>query len=729
MFAQKSVLARLLANENISVQQGNYDTAYFDVKSRVLGLPLWKDMGKDIYDMLVGHEVAHALFTPEDFFDYEGSEGIPHSWLNIVEDVRIEKMILRKYPGLVGNFKRGYKELMLGESDLFTIKDKDLSTFGFMDRLNIHAKARDMIEVPFAADELPFVAQAKACETYADVVKCCIDIQAWLKQKAEDQKDQNGNQPQEGEGEGQKITIGIITDDAPEGGEETTEKPDIIIDMRENKSNDAEAKDEGEGDTAEGEEGEEGDDADEGEGETSTKSGPEPQSGLMDQEVITETSFREKQKTLVEPGAVYAKGMTRQQVQAATVPYDKIAAERKARVNCTSAWGNKGEFPAAEYETFLRETKSVVTLMVKEFEMRKAAYRSLRAREATKGSLDVNKLHKYQYDDMLFKQVSYLADAKSHGMVMLIDYSGSMYNSLPGVIRQTLTLLMFCKRVGIPFEVYSFTSMGDSQIWRENKTAKAAVKPSVTHVIDAELALLKLFDSTMSKRDYDEAFRMMFWQTVSRSVCSSEYEALGNTPLNTALMAMQYIISDFRMKHRIQKTNFIALTDGDSNGISVYNGQDMPVNRRGGYYVIEVNGKMITTQSKGGGYSNGRDVTANLVQAITDMGVATVNYYIASRGYELNGEISRSLGYANKGEVSYKKKIADIRDNGVAVFDNNAGYNRRFVMKADQMNESVFDLEVDSDMSVNKIAKAFTKSNGSKKKSKIVTQKFAELVA
>src|SRR6056300_839748 len=231
MFSQKSVLARLLANENITVQQGNYETAFFDVQKRELGLPLWKNMSKDVFDMLVGHEVSHALFTPQDFHEYM-SEGIPHSWLNIVEDVRIEKLILRKYPGLVGNFKRGYTELMMGESDLFGIKDKDLSTLGFMDRLNIHAKARDMIDVPFADDELPFVAQAKACETYEDVVQCCRDIQSWLKQKAEDQQEQE-QEGQDGEGEGQPITIAVIGDGEPDpNAEEMTETPDIIIDAR-----------------------------------------------------------------------------------------------------------------------------------------------------------------------------------------------------------------------------------------------------------------------------------------------------------------------------------------------------------------------------------------------------------------------------------------------------------------------------------------------------------------
>lgn len=715
MFAQKSVLARLLANENITVQQGNYETAYFDVQSRTLGLPLWKEMSKDVYDMLVGHETAHALFTPENFFEYEGSKSIPHSWLNIVEDVRIEKLILRKYPGLVGNFKRGYTELMMGVSDLFGIRDKDISAMGFMDRLNIHAKARDLVEVPFADDELPFVAQVKASETYEDVIKACQDIQAWLKQKAEDQDNQEQDD-QDGEGEGDPITVGVLTDDAPEDGEETDEKPDVVIDMREDKSGDDESNEEGEG-----QDGEEGD--------AESKSPTEPESGLMDQEALTDVNFSQNASKLTAEGSIYVKGVTRQETYASIVPYAVIAEGRRQRLAKPLWGGPTPEFPEGKYSEFLTDTKRVVNLMVKEFEMRKAAFRSLRSRESTKGTIDVNKLHKYKYDDMLFKQVSHLADAKNHGMMMLIDYSGSMYNILPGVIRQTLTLLMFCKRVGIPFEVYSFTSVGGGDQWKEFSAAKRAVRPSVTRVFSEELALLKLFDSSMSKSEYDEAFRMMFSQTVERHVSTSQFEELGNTPLNSALMAMQYLISDFRQKHKVQKMNFVSLTDGDSNGISVSQGSDVKPGQsvRGNRYAIEVNGKIIEMAGRGG-YQHGREVTAKLVKAIGDMGITTMNYFVGNT-WDINGELSRSLDYANKHDSLFKAKKKEMRDTGVAVFDNNAGYDRRFIVPNTSVDALIDTLDIDADMTTAKIAKAFSKANGSKKKSKVITQKFAELVA
>ena len=86
------------------------ETAYFNSKSRELGLPIWKDedMTKNIYDLMVGHEIGHALWTPLDMLEKAAVRKINHSFVNIIEDARIEKFAKRKYPGLVGVFKRGY---------------------------------------------------------------------------------------------------------------------------------------------------------------------------------------------------------------------------------------------------------------------------------------------------------------------------------------------------------------------------------------------------------------------------------------------------------------------------------------------------------------------------------------------------------------------------------------------------------------------------------------------
>ena len=62
-----------------------------------------------VYDLLVGHEVGHALFTPDE--DWIQQVKVPPQFVNVVEDARIEKLMKRKYAGLAKTFFNGYKEL------------------------------------------------------------------------------------------------------------------------------------------------------------------------------------------------------------------------------------------------------------------------------------------------------------------------------------------------------------------------------------------------------------------------------------------------------------------------------------------------------------------------------------------------------------------------------------------------------------------------------------------
>ena len=58
--------------------------------------------------MLVGHEVGHALFTPNE--DWRDIADCPMDFVNVIEDARIEKLMKRKYPGLRKSFAGGYKD-------------------------------------------------------------------------------------------------------------------------------------------------------------------------------------------------------------------------------------------------------------------------------------------------------------------------------------------------------------------------------------------------------------------------------------------------------------------------------------------------------------------------------------------------------------------------------------------------------------------------------------------
>ena len=118
----KSTLAKLLATEDLIVEHKQVETASFNVETRVLTLPLWEKATNSVYDMLVGHEVSHALFTPN--YDWSEDHDVPHGVVNVVEDARVEKLMKRKYLGIAKTFFNGYSELHT--QDFFSVNDLDI---------------------------------------------------------------------------------------------------------------------------------------------------------------------------------------------------------------------------------------------------------------------------------------------------------------------------------------------------------------------------------------------------------------------------------------------------------------------------------------------------------------------------------------------------------------------------------------------------------------------------
>jgi hypothetical protein len=181
---QKSQLARLMATENLTVQHQKIQTAKFDPKNRVLYLPIWQNMTGAIYDLLCGHEVGHALYTPADGWHNTASdkskEKFYKNFLNVVEDARIEKKVKRKYPGLNNSFRNGYQELI--NRDFFGIKNSDVNELSFIDRLNLYSKSQwTNAKIEFSAKEELLVKKVQACESWDDVIRVTDEVYAYSK--------------------------------------------------------------------------------------------------------------------------------------------------------------------------------------------------------------------------------------------------------------------------------------------------------------------------------------------------------------------------------------------------------------------------------------------------------------------------------------------------------------------------------------------------------------------
>ena len=133
--------------ENLHVQHsGVASTASFNTETRTLTLPILKTEDSHVYDMFVGHEVGHALWTPTDWRDHV-DDNTPFDFVNVIEDARIEKAIQDKFPGLRVDFARGYDSLH--DQDFFDIADKNVADLSFIDRINLHFKLGQGIDTHY----------------------------------------------------------------------------------------------------------------------------------------------------------------------------------------------------------------------------------------------------------------------------------------------------------------------------------------------------------------------------------------------------------------------------------------------------------------------------------------------------------------------------------------------------------------------------------------------------
>ena len=223
----KGQLAKLLATEDLIIENRKVSTASFDTERRVLTLPMWEKASGVVYDLLVGHEVGHALHTPADNWTIDYPD-VPMSYVNVLEDVRIEKFMKQRYPGLSKTFYNGYSQL--AEQDFFELDQHDLNDMGLADRINIHYKIGKFEKVSFESDEEYFVNQASKTETFQDVLDLARELYEWAESKqAEKEEEMDIPVPQNADG-GERESNGN-DDGKSEGGEkeETDQDPDQEI--------------------------------------------------------------------------------------------------------------------------------------------------------------------------------------------------------------------------------------------------------------------------------------------------------------------------------------------------------------------------------------------------------------------------------------------------------------------------------------------------------------------
>ena len=582
--AVKSVLARLLATENISVEHADVQTAAFDLKTRTLILPRWKDMSNALYDMLVGHEVSHALFTPQDGWrtDSEAlaakwsvSPAVARQYLNIAEDARIERLIKDRFPGLRSDFYKGYGELHA--QNFFRVTEAQMPSLSFADRVNLHSKLGLHVDaiIPFNADECVVRDFVMGAKTWADTVAgadrmLAIDLQNWKQEKQEQQ---------DADGEPQGTVNGDPDADAQDGdGEPQEQSPSAQSD----KGQKQEQKDGTDGGD-DARDAQDGQDAQDGKTQEQT---PEGQSSNgtsgMTQDIgmpspVTNSALEQSLKGLNEtaskfPNIVRAK-MCKPTADV-VVPFATVLKDVESI--CAKQRVNTAPFRNTDYT---RASGSMATA----FDRRKSADVWRRTTVAKTGAIDTLRMNQYKWNEDIFRRTTRIADGKNHGIVILLDWSSSMHSIMQSTLGQLIILTDFCRTAGVPFEVFAFSDQPYYTLpegfdpWSEQgyairtKAAEEFVSTDHNTASPGHVRLLNFLSSRMTAPQYERMKSALYngWAAFG----SDHRYRMGSTPTTAALHHASAVVEEFIRRNRIQIAHTIVLTDGEpTDEYCVYRG-------------------------------------------------------------------------------------------------------------------------------------------------------------
>ena len=698
----KSILARLLADEDLSVRHDMAaPTAAFDLQTRTLILPVWENMSASLYDMLVGHEVAHALYTPSDRWqkdiqsiatDYGLPYGTVQQYANIVEDARIERAIKAKFPGLRRDFLSAYVDLM--GRDLFDLKGRSIADLPLIDRINLEFKVglHAGQQIPFDAAESVWVDRVSKAGSWEDVLDIVTDMLREIIGNGENTESDSSSDTESSDGDEQNTQ--------PQGGEGDKGESD-----EDSGQGSGSAADEGEEPAADSSSDSDSDGGqDEAQSQTASQSVPES---------ITDDAFGKVVDHLRvdNPSSYTHDDMDLPEIDMNAVLIDWQQIHRELN----KAWlgdANKGRCDVRARE-FIAHSKPVVNVLVKAFEMRKSADAARRVQIHKSGVLDTVKMMNYKWSEDIFRRTSTVRDGKNHGLVMFLDWSGSMADSLIETIEQLIQLSMFCRKVNIPFEVYAFSSMAPALFGKGSSSYK---NTNDNHNYYPNFTLLNFLSSKMNRQQFDAALLNVYALAMANDYDSdirlygSRNFGLGSTPLNEALLAAMNIVPEFQKANRIQVVNTVFLTDGAGNG--------WLIPRQG---TVRFPGDRLPIRV------DGRSATRLFADVLRDRtGSNIVNFFLA------NWQPARFERMA----WSYfrdDKKIAAAaetwRKDNYAIGDrDDDGWDEQYLIRTRRVENTDISL-IDDKASSTKKKNAFLKSLGAKMTSRVVLNRFIDMIA
>ena len=744
----KGQLAKLLATEDLIIENRKVSTASFDTERRVLTLPMWEKASGVVYDLLVGHEVGHALYTPADNWTYDYPD-VPMSYVNVLEDVRIEKFMKQRYPGLSKTFYNGYSQL--ADQDFFELSEHDIEEMGLADRINIHYKIGSFENVNFNDDEKYFVDKAFKTETFKDVLNLAQEIYTYIKEKQEQEEqltkldDLEFSMGGDTSGSGMGIPFQPSdekTDSEMEGDVEDGEKSD-------SKGGD------GSPDPTQMTDKEPLDEL---------ERSSDPMGGVHGgvSEAVTDKTFQDNLENLnkQETNSFYVPDY----VELPTLNLESLVAKNKqvhdyldeywvrSQKNFDENSSSKidiFETVDNDYRLFRRSAQKEVNYLVKEFECRKSADAYARATVAKTGVLDCTKLHTYKFNEDLFKKITVLPDGKNHGLIFVLDWSGSMSTVLMDTIKQLFNLIWFCKKVQIPFQVFAFTNewnhyreWDDDYSWT-GRTDLPNHHEEKDHMvrIESQFSMVEFLTSDCKKSDLEKQMLNIWrlttpltqhfrWDNTIMYQCPRKL-SLSGTPLNEALVSLNQLIPQFKKATGVQKVQCVTLTDGEAHPLTYsyrFEFKDHPERNYMGHRSVMNGSVFIRDKSNGKTYycnSHSHELTTALLNQLR--GRFTDVNFIGIRvmdGRDANSFIRRYMDW-DFDKVQHIQS-AWKKDKSLKLTD--VGYHAYFGLSSHALGNDT-EFAVKEDATKAQIKSAFKKSLNGKKMNKKVLSQFMEFIA
>ena len=549
----KGTLAKLLATEDLIIEHRQCETAAFDVQRRVLTLPVWDRASENVYDLLVSHEVGHALYTPTEWQKFK----CPQSFVNVTEDARIEKLMKRRYQGLPKTFFKGYQEL--NDEDFFCVGDK-IAEINLIDRINLHFKIGNYRNIPFTSEEQAFVKATEIAETFEQAVAVAEEVYAFMKQQQEEKEKQKIDIKPEKQEDGQVQGETVPTESSSDF--DSVDESDDVESKFDQDYEDVDLEDE----TNEG--------------------GNDPL------EANTDKALTERLKDLINNEKYQHET---EYVEIPVVNEDELVVGWKKIVEQSELNFTREDQPewivadidksVVDFKEFQKKSQKEVNFLVKEFECRKAADAYARTSSARTGVLDTGKLHTYKYNDDIFKRINVVPDGKNHGMIFILDWSGSMSNCLMDTVKQVLQLAWFCRKVNIPFKVLAFSYAWSAFNHMEGSMNDRFDRVAGNIAFGSGFSLLEMLSSECTTKEFNRQ-ALCLWRNAGAvssntatwgrfySFNTTPGLSLSGTPLIETIAALHSVIPGFVKRHALQKCSVTILTDGESSPASIFSQSD-----------------------------------------------------------------------------------------------------------------------------------------------------------